>query len=72
MNISTTLNTSALGIHRHVERLNAAAAEIARPENIGDVESTAEMIIARHGMQANVNAFRAATQMNRSMLDMMA
>lgn len=72
MNIAITLDISALGIHRNVERFNAAAVEIAKPDNVGDVESTVEMMVAQREMQANINAFRAATQMNRSMLDMMA
>lgn len=72
MDIAAALNASALGIHRNVERLNVAAAEIAKPDNVSDVESTVEMMVAQHGMQANVNAFKAATHMNRSMLDLMA
>lgn len=72
MSISTILNVSALGIHRNIERLNAAAAKVAEPDNVGDVQPTVEMIVAQHGAQANLNAFKCAARMNRAMLDILA
>jgi hypothetical protein len=72
MNLSLSLRASAAGIHRNVERLNAAAVKIARPETIGQVEPRVEMTLSRHGVQANINTFRVACGMNRSAVDMIA
>ncbi len=72
MSISASLSLSALGIHRNVERFNAGAEKIARPDNVGKVEPAIEMMVAEHNVQANINTFKAAAQMNRAMLDLMA
>jgi len=72
MDISPILHVSAQGIHRNIERLNAVAGEIAKPENVGAVEPQAEMIIAEHGLQANINAFRTAAYMSRTVLDIIS
>ncbi len=72
MSISTSLNLSALGIHRNVERFNAGAEKVARPDNVGQVDPLIEMMLAAHGTQANINTFKAAAKMNRATLDMMA
>jgi flagellar basal body rod protein FlgC len=72
MNLSLSLPTSAAGIHRNVERLNAAAVKIARSDTVGQVEPLVEMMPARHGVQANINVFKVACGMNRSAVDMIA
>jgi len=72
MDISPILHVSAQGIHRSIERLNAAAGEIAKPDNSGAVEPQVEMIIAEHGLLANVNAFRSAAYISHTILDIMA
>ena len=72
MDMSPILHVSAQGIHRNIERLNSAVGEIAKPDNLGAVEPQVEMIIAEHGLQANVNAFRTMAYMNRTILDIMA
>lgn len=72
MNLSMSLQLSAVGIHRNIERFNAAATKIARPDTVGQVEPLVEMMLARHGAQANINTFKVAAGMNRAALDMMA
>ena len=71
MSISPILHVPALGIHRNIERLNAAAAEIAKPENLGAVRPIAEMIVAKHGAQANINTFKSVVEMDRNVLDIL-
>ncbi len=72
MSILSSLNVSALGIHRNVERFNAAASEVARPQNVGRVQPMVEMMVAEHGVQANINNIKAAARMSRAMLDIIA
>jgi flagellar basal body rod protein FlgC len=72
MSILSSLNVSALGIHRNVERFNGAASEVARPQNAERVQPMVEMMIAEHGVQANINNIKAAARMSRAMLDIIA
>jgi len=72
MNLSLASNISALGIHRNIERFNAAAAEVSCPNDVGRVEPIVEMMVAKHGVQANINAFVAGTRLDRTLLDILA
>lgn len=72
MSIAASLHTSALGIHRYIERFNAGAAQAARPSHVGRVQPMVDMMIAEHGTQANINAFKSAAHLSRALLDIMA
>lgn len=70
--MNAALNISVMGIHRNIERFNAAAAEIAKFDKTADIGPLVDQIIASHSTEANINTFRAAARMERALLDILA
>ena len=71
--ILTTISSSLRAIHRHVEQVNRAAAQISRGEDAANlVEAQRDMIVGCHGFTANLNTFRTILDMHHSTIDRIA
>jgi len=72
MDISPALFSSAQGIHRNLERMNAAAARLAQSTDNDPIEPLVDLMTSRHAVEANIHTFRVAARLYHHSLDLLA